>query len=454
MAAPIGNAPQKIAFILQKIMYLCKMIKSILSGLKPYEIVEYILLMVMAVAIPISWSLATYVLLLLFVFTIVKLFWSHHVGNSALNRNGRICLYLMMSFFACYLTSLTYSSDMAEGKEVVMRKLPFLVLPLIVLTSELAYLKGRRMRVLLYLFAATVVVRFVIFLCIALYGCAFVSHSLSIPKSGAFDPLHHTYLAMYVLFCLAFLYLDEMRHGKSRSRGIHITLVVVALMLCADLLFIQSRTGILGLVLLVALMWLHLVFVMKYVRVGFGALLIVAVLGGGVYAMLPNSSRRLTETIEDVTSGQNKDIRIYISATARQAIAQNMPFGVGAGDRMHELKKSYNGPHPLDERLRGSELNPHNQFLDTLLTTGVPGFIALVLMLGLPFVGRWRKLEARGVKSTQFSGYPYLTSLIACISLTCLFESALERQMAILLFCFFYCLLLCDSGIDKEDATV
>jgi O-antigen ligase len=106
---------------------------------------------------------------------------------------------------------------------------------------------------------------------------------------------------------------------------------------------------------------------------------------------------------------------------------KHLLFGVGAGDVHEELNKEFakNGFEHGTE----SSFNAHNQFLNTGVALG---FIGLLLFLAVVCYPAWLAFRSRE--------WMYLL-LLAVIFLNCLTESILERQAAILLFSFFYCLL-------------
>ena len=81
-------------------------IKKHFSGLKPLELSEYLLLLAIAAAIPLSWNLAIKILALLVLNTIIKMICTRHIGNTTLGKADRVQLLLMISFFAIYVVSM------------------------------------------------------------------------------------------------------------------------------------------------------------------------------------------------------------------------------------------------------------------------------------------------------------------------------------------------------------
>ena len=409
-------------------------IKNPFLGLKPYELSEYILLLAMAVAIPISWNLALKVLVLLGVNTIVKVACTRHVGNSALGRNGLTCLLLTALFFGIYVVSMLYTSNTAEGWDNITKKLSFIIFPVIFLLSDMHYLRHDRKQWVVGAFAMTLILRFLYYLVRA--TLRYVDRGY-FPLDEFFDPLHHTYLSMYVLFVLPLLYLGLCRQVSKRARWQTAAVAVGMLMLVAYIVLTQSRTGLLGIIILACAMLAHLFFVRK--RYLLGIVLIATLSAGalGVYLVQPETSHRLSHTINSILAGNSSDDRFIITRTARQTIADNMPWGAGAGDRIDEMNIRYR-ENTEDAAVLQRQFNPHNQYLDTLLATGIPGLGILLAMLILP-------LCRRGGCHRR-----YLVAFISSVAFCSLFESLMERQMGILFVCFFYCLLCGTTAADEH----
>ena len=67
-----------------------------------------------------------------------------------------------------------------------------------------------------------------------------------------------------------------------------------------------------------------------------------------------------------------------------EIIKENVFFGVGTGDVKTELNKKYEEKN-IQQALKDN-LNSHNQFLQTYVAIGLPGFILLLASLLLPLL--------------------------------------------------------------------
>lgn len=406
-------------------------IKRLFSSLDGYQKAEYMTLLLWAVAIPLSWKLALKALALFALATIIRFChekirktYSRPAHHSRLNT---IAYLLSIGFFAIYLISIAYSSNTTEAWSNVNKKMAFAIAPVLFLVSNPYYLTRDHIRLVLHLFSATLIVRFLFFLIRAL-NCLITRGAF--PLDEFFDPLHHTYLALYTLLALAFLYTELVDYARGSRRALLAVLGMMVL-LVAYIIITQSRTGLVGLILLIGGILIHLVFVQKRIWLGIITIAAIIIGAGGVYILQPDTSHRLTNTIKGLAQGNSSDDRLVITQTALQTIGENLPWGVGVGDRIDELQVRFK-QNTSDQAIIDRHFNPHNQFLDTLLSTGVIGLLVLLSLVAIPFF-----VEKRD--------NVYLLLFISITAFCALFESILERQMGIQFFCLFYCLLLVDT---------
>jgi O-antigen ligase len=155
-----------------------------------------------------------------------------------------------------------------------------------------------------------------------------------------------------------------------------------------------------------------------------------------ILLVVPSSQHRLSDTLAKVAAHDQSDERYIISKASFNVVKENMPWGVGVGDRMDELVAEYQRMGAEKQYWR--RYNPHNQFVDTLMTTGILGLLVLSVILILPAIDCIRN------KNYLFLAFLFIVTLSA------LFESILERQMGINFFCFLYCLFMVESKNNTE----
>lgn len=338
-------------------------------------------------------------------------------------------LYLMMAYWLMYLLSMLWTQNKSEGWAEVGALIPFVVFPLVYFATDFRQIKKEHFRLMFWLFVVAMsglfVVRFA--LVASRYNPAedtFIWYMLT--QSNNFYYVHHGYMSVYLLMGLAFIYTEIWNIRQSCHPVLTlVSLIVCTVCLCLFLMCINSRAGLLCLLLLMGMCWLHLVWVKRKYVVGVITLVLACILVVSVHFALPDHFRNLSTTVSQLMSGDTSDVRVEIMGNAIAAIKENPVLGVGAGDRMDVLAPFYaNKPEKI-------VYNPHNQYLDTFLATGVAGFLILLSIFFVPLLNAWKRRD--------------LTMLLMLVvwAVSLLFESMLERQMGYV----FFCLLMILYGI-------
>lgn len=404
---------------------------NIFGGMKPLEMSEFVLLGLMSIVLPYDWQLVMWLMPLLVINTIVRIVAARRIGNPSLSKGARWALWLMVAFFAYQLVSMLYTVNQADGWDMVLRRLPLLLFALCPLVTDSGYLSRDRVRVLMWIFTLSLTLKFIIRFIIMLVE----SHKFVFAAS--FDPVHHTYIAMYLMFVIGFLYSEWSNHRKEMSRTVLLLFCLVVLIMLAYLVMVLSRTGIAGLVVMVFAIIAYHIFGLKEVRRGLLMLAAVAVLGTGVYFLLPDSSRRLTQTFEEMSEGDTSDARYLIFGSSLKGISQSLPWGVGIGDKNDVLAKIYE--ETGEDYAIQAQYNSHNIYLDAMLTMGIPGLLLLLAALAVPTVMACRRRDF------------ILMSLIFSFAFSGLFEAILNRQMGIMFVGLFWMVLLASQEVKTEN---
>lgn len=318
----------------------------------------------------------------------------------------------MVCYWAMYLISMLWTENQVSGWTEVSRLGWFVLLPVTCACTDFRQISVKGIRMMLWIFVLTLSILFVgalgnvvIQLCIT-PGQSFLWYMIL----HDFYHIHHSYMALYILTGLAFLYSELVRDAHMETRQL-MRILVCACCLLLFLLCINSRAGLLCLLFMLVLCWAHMCFVRKKYRFALVSLAFVLLLVVVAHYTLPQHFRRLSVTMEQVAKGDKSDERFVIMENSWSVVKDNMLLGVGAGDRMDELVPYYGS---LEE-----VYCPHNQYLDTWMATGVAGLSVLLIMLFWPFIKAWKKRLI----------FPFLFLLMLMLSL--LFESMLERQMGV-----------------------
>ena len=401
---------------------------TLFRGMKPLEVSEFLILGIMVILLPIDWQLVMWMMPLLVLNAVARMVVGRRVGNGSLSPLSRWGLWIMVALYLYQVLSLTYTTNLDEGCDMLLRRLPLLVFPLCFLSVDSGYLTRYRLRTLMWLFTGCMVVKFFVRLAIML----FTHHKIVF--SSTFDPLHHTYMAMYLMMALGFLYSEWHRHRHEMSKALSVIMYLSVVVVVVYTVMVLSRTGIVGVVVIAFAVIAHQIFVLKEVRRGLCMLFGMLIVGTGVFFLLPESARRMTQTLEEVSSGDTSDARFYIMKSSLRAIGESLPFGVGIGDKNEALAAVYE--ETGDDYANRAQWNSHNIYLDSLLTTGIPGLLLLLALLAVPSVEAVRQRDL------------VLLSFVFTVAFSGLFEALFNRQMGIMYIGFLGVLLM--SAVKEE----
>ena len=225
------------------------------------EKMEFVNLAVMLIVIPIDSgvSLLFAVLWMLAVVlknTILKR-WSffgwHQDKNYHYSKNYYFLIPMMCYWFA-YLLSMLWTENRPTGWVEVGQLSWFFVLPLTCVCTDFRQFSEKLVRMMLWSFVLTLSVLFVLLLSIMVVkASASAEHSfLWFMTNEKFYYIHHSYMALYILTGLAFLYRELVRKEK---QGVWQIVLSIACACCMVLflLCINSRAGLLCLILLMIL---------------------------------------------------------------------------------------------------------------------------------------------------------------------------------------------------------
>src|SRR5690606_13995712 len=180
--------------------------------------------------------------------------------------------------------------------------------------------------------------------------------------------VHPSYMSLYVLFCLVFL----VKNIRKNSRNIYI---IVLLLIYLYLL--ASRASIFVFLLFVLIM-LYKVRLKKMWFISAGTIIVV-----GMIIFLNPRMHTLYSGLKSFGDKKNysyttsEQSRILTYKSALKLIADSPILGYGVGDANEVLLKEYvNNNYDYNAKYK---YNAHNQFFQTLLQTGMFGFIFLCL---------------------------------------------------------------------------
>ena len=244
---------------------------------------------------------------------------------------------------------------------------------------------------------------------------------------------HPSYMAMYVVFSLAAaLYLCCLSSEPMRKANT-ILLAIYAVLAVAYVFLLQSKSGFLSIILLIAFFTIYGICVRnKKLLV---SVLCIAALSAASFWLIPNAGSRLETSAAELAAGAESDVadagttsmRILVWKEALNITKENPLFGVGAGDTQKSLNQRYEAAG-MDKALR-KELNAHSQIMQTAVAIGLVGVLVLAAIFIYPLVVcRRSKLM------------PLWLFFILLVGLNILVESMWETIAGVSFFTLFYCL--------------
>ncbi len=380
-----------------------------------------------------AWPFNTVSILLLVVAWIAE-------GNfrTKFSNAGNVLIWLPAALFLLYLAGMVYTENTAIGWRSVEQKLSLILAPLIVGTA--ASLRREHIAWGLFVFVCSAFFAAIVAFCMAVLNASAHEQigwieAITYEKlAGAirFQPIYLSYYLVLAFYFLIALYAESAFAGQwfyQRKRRVFPLLTFFFI----TIIMLSSRMEILVLFATgAALIMLFLPSPAQRRKYLFtmGAMLLLAMV---VILSSAENKQRFVEMFDfssDYTENQygGRSIRIHKWKNTLERWAESPILGVGTGDMQNELNKTYENNN--FQMALHYEFNPHNQYFETLLTIGVPGFLVLIIWLwGLCVVGWFRQ-----------NWLLFAFGLIVAMSI--ITESMFERQWGIVSIAFFSVLLM------------
>lgn len=249
------------------------------------------------------------------------------------------------------------------------------------------------------------------------------------------NPYHPSYLAMYVIMALLFLF-DFMVNEKQK---VLIFLYLISLLYFLSFIFLlSSKAGILSAPIVLLPAGLHYIFKNKKFWVPFMVILFVLLFA---YVGIKNNDRfnAVASTLQtaknNAATSESNAARWLVWQAGLEIVKENPICGVGTGD----VKDALLGVYAKRQMLGAIEkkLNAHNQFLETAIGQGLIGLLVLILVFFIPFI-----------KAFKEKNIIWMLFLVL-VSFNFLFESMLNTQMGVFFFAYFYSFFIFEFKLTK-----
>lgn len=391
------------------------------------ETLERIKLFVFAgllLALPFSKALLSIFTIAFCLVGVVGLF----IGHQS-KRPPTALLWLPVIYFGWHAVGMLWTTNYSFGWQDLNVKLPFLLLPLLLVSYRDVI--SHQWQILTRIF--------ILGLGLALLYCLICSGVLyySSGKISEFfytsfsKLLHPSYFAWFIDFAIILLFLD--RSDSSNKLSISVLLLVVYL--SVGVLLLNSKAGIIGWMLSVALVFVWKSYSSRSIRpLLTGSVWVVGFFLASKF-LVPDSVNRM-ETMRKVVSAtkdnrgeaESSSTRLQVWHQTIRLIKEQPLLGTGTGDIKDVLVAAYEKANMSFAAER--RFNTHNQFLQSWLTLGVIGALIFVLLLFLP------------LRMAFINRDPALFVFIVLAAFNMMVEAMLEKQAGALYFSLFYSVFL------------
>ncbi len=371
-------------------------------------------------------------------------------------RQALVALILFGGFFVWTGVSVLYSDNTGHGLDFLVSKLSFLLLPVGIIGSGIHKNAEYRKLVMNVFIGLTLLAAI----------AALINAGVTSYQAGSFSKIAdddgtmvkqyyftYTHLAFFIMHPAYF----SMYVGAAIFTGLHLIITnssylkqrwlqwAILAFLFVFLFLLQGRISILAfLIMLFVGVLIYFFSSGSYVK---GLALVLAPVGFIVAVLVfapPSLTRRFTEFSSMEYNLQATSIYDFNGFTIRlaewecalDAIAEKPIIGHGLGDAHQRLLQSYRENNFVVGMEKG--FNCHNQYLETLLQSGIIGLALFVAML------IWMVVIAYKNKDLL------IFTLMGFVAVSLITESILERQWGIGLFTSFILFLVLSSFKAKE----
>ena len=356
-------------------------------------------------------------------------------------------------FFIGYFIWSLIAISWSENKDVAWVTLghtaSFLVLPFLLLYSN--RIVCRHLRGVIRVFYWTNFVLSIIMLGLA--GISYYNHTPALAhdldyftyeKLALQVGIQPIYLAMYMVFSMFAVWWDfflQPKVGLTKEGKVMAGIWIFHFYMMIVLLSSRMELLIMLLLASVLILWLELKKSKKRWPLGLFKVLVLGSVTIILIGVFPVNKARYEEMIDlnkDYTQNRwgGRAIRIQKWLNTFELIAEQPFLGTGTGDLQDELQKVYKKNH--FELAYVNKFNPHNQYLQTWATYGIPGLFFLLGIIVVSLRYAWGRKN------------PLYFILIFLLAFSMITESILERQKGVVFFSFFLLLFAAYYLNEKE----
>jgi len=338
-------------------------------------------------------------------------------------------VYLFISIYILSAISLIYSNNLSEGLFTLEKMLSIIIFPIVTVNNMTAKLLRRTV-------LGFAISCFIISLaCLINAGYrnyeynslnSIVLDYYGVDMSNSFIGISHVYMGMYVSFSViifTYFFFNNYNYNPSQI-FIFISTIVFLLFF---LILLGGKMSIIGLLFISIIAGINYMF--KYKNWIIAVLLIILPIsifyvGISHFQITKNRFYNLVDQT-NYKAGDNQWNSIASRFSAMkcviEVVKEHPVIGAGVGDGQDDLDSCYEKYRYYT--MKG--MNPHNQYIQFLLETGIIGMILFILCLIYPLY------------KSYFQGNQLYVLFILLFSFCCLTESMLETNKGIVFYSFF-----------------
>jgi O-antigen ligase len=403
------------------------------------ELCIYLVMIVFSFILPVTKFAISYIIGVLMILSIVRIIIQKGKNTYKLSPASLGCII----FYMLYVAGLIYTTDINRGIFDLEVKLSLIVFPLIFIFMGKNVLDKDKINTIKFAFVAGTLAGSLICLFHALYFsyCNYFTFDnfMYTRLSYAFHP---SYFAMFLNLSIIILFIYLINYWTQIKMKKKLGMCFIILYLFIFIIFLNSKAGIIITVFTLFLLLAYLIIIRRKIIFGMIITGLFITVTAIVMVKTPYMMDRFKGFWEVVNPNNNDNIqqgngtsdRILIWQNSLKVIKENLPFGVGTGDVRSALNQCYTE----NSFKEGADhnFNSHDQFLQTSVAIGIPGFVILLFFLIYLF--------AQGIKRRDF----FTIFLIIIIFGNFLVESMLETQAGVVFTAFF--IMLADFETRKD----
>lgn len=340
------------------------------------------------------------------------------------------------------IAGLFYSDNMNFAWHQVECYLWFLIAPLVILTISRNLLTKKHIHFLLGLFAASA---FMHILVLFAHGCFLffkTGDSVYLYYSTFSFLRHPSYVTMYttLAYLIILVYLIDNHDVIKIQRKIIFYLIEITMLIGVFCLY--SRAGIITLVAVHIPIAIYAVrkrkAEWKWMLLVFFVIAVLFTLLMTTDFMPMNRFKERKYTLEEESDPTKaSDVRLILWQAGWEAAVENLPFGTGTGDCYDAIREKYRSHgYWVDFE---HDYNSHNQYLQVLLTNGIPGILILLLYY---FVPLGESIRHRDI---------LLFSIFILLALNSCFECVFYRRFGVDFFAIIIPLLMMRTNAQASE---